>query len=268
MAIPIATSDGLELSAERHGDPSGPEILLVHGLGQSRLSWSRQIQGTLAETCHIVSYDLRGHGDSCKPSSDAAYGDPALWASDLQAVIEAAGLRQPTLVGWSLGVLVIGHYAARYGVARIKGMNAVGAVTTLAPEMQGPVPLAHRELLASPDLATRCDAIAGVLAACFVVPPPEADLRRMLVFNGMVPREMQRGVIALGCEVPDEVWTSMPRVLASCGDQDRHVRRDISSRLVDLNLEARLSVYEGAAHAPFYERPARFNRELVDFAVG
>ena len=58
----------------------------------------------------------------------------------------------------------------------------------------------------------------------------------------------------------------MPRLLATWGDEDRHVRREMSSRLLDINPAARLSVYEGAAHAPFYECPERFNRELAAFA--
>jgi non-heme chloroperoxidase len=263
----IKTADGLELAAEQHGDPSGPEILLVHGLGQSRISWSRQTQGSLARTCRVVSYDLRGHGDSSKPASRHAYEDTELWASDLQAVIDAAGLERPTIVGWSLGVLVVGHYVQRYGAERIGGLNAVGAVTTLASDMQGPVPIAFREPLASLDLATRCDAIAGFLAACFAVPPPETDLRRMLVFNGMVPREMQQGVVAMGNELPDHIWSAIPRLLATWGDEDQHVRCEMSSRLVELSRAGRLSVFEGAAHAPFYERPGRFNRELAAFAA-
>ena len=264
----VATSDGLELAAERHGDPSGPEVLLVHGLGQSRLSWSRQTHGRLAETCHIVSYDLRGHGDSSKPARVDAYADPALWAADLHAVIEAAGLRRPTVVGWSLGALVTGHYLARHGHGRLAGVNVVGAVTRLAPELLGPAALAHAEPLASPDLATRSDAIASFLAACFAVPPPEADFRRMLVFNGMVPREVQQAVGHLGHEGLDAAWAAVPRLLATWGDEDRHVRREMSSRLLDINPAARLSVYEGAAHAPFYERPERFDGELAAFAAG
>jgi pimeloyl-ACP methyl ester carboxylesterase len=42
----------------------------------------------------------------------------------------------------------------------------------------------------------------------------------------------------------------------------------MSRRLLDLNPAARLSVYEGVGHAPFYERPERFNRELAVFAAG
>jgi non-heme chloroperoxidase len=264
----IRTVDGLELVAERHGNQSGPEIVLVHGLGQSSLSWSRQTEGLLAETCHLVAYDLRGHGNSSKPDSLAAYEDAALWADDLHAVIEAAGFRRPIVVGWSLGALVAGHYLLRYGHDRVAAVNVVGAVTKLAPELLGVAALAHRDPLASPDLATRCDAVASFLSACFAVPPPEAEFRRMLAFNAMVPREMHQAVGRIGHEGLDEAWAAVPRLLATWGDEDRHVRREMSARLLALNPAARLSVYEGAAHAPFYERSERFNRELAAFAAG
>jgi pimeloyl-ACP methyl ester carboxylesterase len=264
----VSTPDGLTLAAVRHGAASGPEILLVHGFGQSRLSWARQTGGTLAETCQIISYDLRGHGDSSKPEDVAAYADPALWAADLHAVIEAAGVSRPIIVGWSLGGLIVGYYLKRYGQDRVGGVNLVGAVTKLSPELLGQAGLALREGLFSPDLATRTEAHASSLAACFVVPPPEADFRRMLVLNGMVPRGVQQGVQTFDSDGLDEVWANVPRLLVTWGDEERHTRFEMSHRVLDLNPAARMSIYEGVAHAPFYERPERFNRELAAFAKG
>jgi pimeloyl-ACP methyl ester carboxylesterase len=72
-----------------------------------------------------------GHGDSSKPQDVAAYADPALWAADLHAVIEAAGLSRPIIVGWSLGGLIAGYYLKRYGQDRLGGVNLVGALTKL-----------------------------------------------------------------------------------------------------------------------------------------
>jgi non-heme chloroperoxidase len=264
----VYTPDGLTLAAARYGAVSGPEIVLVHGLGQSGLSWVRQTGGTLAESCQIISYDLRGHGDSSKPHDVAAYADPALWAADLHAVIEAAGLSRPIIVGWSLGGLIAGYYLKRYGQEHIGGVNLVGAVTKLSPELLGQAALAQRELLSSPDLATRTDAYANFLADCFAVPPPEAEFRRMLVFNGMVPREVQQAVPTLDSEGLDEVWASIGRLLVSWGDEERHTRFEMSQRVLDLNPVAKMSIYQGVAHAPFYERPERFNRELAAFAKG
>ena len=264
----VVTPDGLELAAERHGNVSGPEVLLVHGLGQSRMSWSRQTEGTLAETCHIVSYDLRGHGDSSKPASVAAYSDRALWAADLRAVIEASGFTRPTVVGWSLGALVVGYYLHRYGAGDVSGVNAIAPVAKQELALIGLVPIAHREALAAPDLTTCSDAIASFLAACFVALPPEDEFRRMLVVNGMASREMQEAMDVLGDDGLDEVWASLPRLLATWGDEDRLIRRGMSDHLLAINPAARLSVYEGVGHAPFYERPERFNRELAAFAAG
>jgi len=264
----VHTPDGLTLAAARYGAVSGPEILLVHGLGQSGLSWARQTGGTLAETCHIISYDLRGLGNSSKPQDVAAYADPALWAADLHAVIEAAGLSRPIIVGWSLGGLIAGYYMKRYGQEHVGGVNLVGAVTKLSPELLGQAALAQRELLSSPDLATRAEAYASFLADCFAVPPPEVDFRRMLVFNGMVPREVQQAVPTLDSDGLDEVWAKINRLLVSWGDEERHTRFEMSHRVLDLNPVAQMSIYQGVAHAPFYERPERFNRELAAFAKG
>jgi non-heme chloroperoxidase len=264
----VRTPDGLTLTAARYGAISGPEILLVHGLGQSGLSWTRQTSGTLAETCQIISYDLRGHGDSSKPQDVAAYAEPDLWAADLHAVIEAAGAARPIIVGWSLGGLIAGYYLKRYGQERVGGVNLVGAVTKLSPELLGQAALAQRELLSSPDLAIRTEAYASFLADCFAVPPPEPDFRRMLVFNGMVPREVQQAIPTLNSDGLDEVWAKVRRLLVSWGDEERHTRFEMSHRVIDLNPSARMSIYEGAAHAPFYERPERFNRELAAFAKG
>jgi non-heme chloroperoxidase len=131
------------LASARHGAASGPEILLIHGLGQRRLSWSRQTSGTPAETSQIISHDLRGHGDSSRPEDIAAYADPALWAADLHAVIEAAGLSRPIIVGWSLGGLIAGYYQKHYDQDRVGGVNLMGAVTKLSPELLGQAALAH-----------------------------------------------------------------------------------------------------------------------------
>jgi non-heme chloroperoxidase len=263
----VSTSDGLELAAVRTGNPSGPEIVLIHGLGQSRLSWSRQTQSSLAESCHIVSYDLRGHGDSSKPRSVDAYADPATWAADLHAVIEAAGFARPVVVGWSLGGLIAGFYIRRYGPERVNAINLVGALTKLSPELLGELALAHVAPLSSTDLAERSDAYASFLAACFSVPPPEPEFRRMLVFNGMVPREVYQVVPFLDSDDLDAVWPTVERLLVTWGSEDRHTRLAMSRRILALNSAARMSIYQGAAHAPFYEHPSRFNSELAEFAI-
>ncbi len=261
------TRDGLTLAGQGWGNPAHPEILLIHGLGQSRLSWELQV-AALADRFRVVAYDLRGHGDSDKPADAAAYGDGALWGDDIQAVRAAAGLRRPVLVGWSLGGLAIGHYLARHGDEAIAGVNLVTAVTRLSPELLTPVSRAYAGLLASPDLAVRTDAIEKFLAACFARPPAADAFRRMLVFNGMVPRAVQQGIVRIGADGLDQAFGRVERMLVTYGALDALTAPEMSRRVLDLNPRASFSLYDQAGHTPFYEEPARFNAELAAFAAG
>ena len=267
-AFVARSPDGLDISGRSMGDPAREEILLVHGLGQSRLSWDRQTDSMLAEQFRLVTCDLRGYGDSDKPAAIEAYADGARWADDLQAVIEWTGLRRPSLVGWSLGGLVIGHYLARHGHGRIAGVNLVNAVTKLSPQLLQPAALDFAAKLASSDFSVRIDAIGAFLASCFATLPPDDDFKRMLVFNGMVPRSVQEGVVRIKSDGLDRAFARAPRVLVTYGEEDALTRPAMSKRVLHLNPQARLSTYPGAGHTPFYERPERFNRELAAFATG
>jgi pimeloyl-ACP methyl ester carboxylesterase len=66
--VSVKTSDGLTISAQDWGNPNGPEILFIHGFSQSHRSWIKQVTSSeLAKKFHMVTYDLRGHGNSDKP---------------------------------------------------------------------------------------------------------------------------------------------------------------------------------------------------------
>jgi pimeloyl-ACP methyl ester carboxylesterase len=76
------TSDGLHLSVQRYGEVGNDEIVFIHGFGESRLSWSKQTSSSLTEYYRVVSFDLRGHGNSDKPDHAAAYASGEQWSDD------------------------------------------------------------------------------------------------------------------------------------------------------------------------------------------
>src|SRR3954470_18293694 len=125
--INVKTPDGLMISAQEWGNPSGPEILFIHGFSQSYLSWMRQVNSDLAREFRMVTYDLRGHGNSDKPLDAARYRDSKAWADEVQAVMDGAGFKRPVLVGWSYAGRVISDYVTTYGAGKLAGMNFVDA---------------------------------------------------------------------------------------------------------------------------------------------
>ncbi len=87
---------------------SGPLVVLVPGMGDSRSTW-REIVEPLAATHRVVSIDLRGHGDS--DTSFTRNGDPET-AGDLHALIEHLDSGPAVLVGNSMGASAAAWAAA------------------------------------------------------------------------------------------------------------------------------------------------------------
>lgn len=103
------SADGIGLVADVAGPANAPAVLLLHGGGQTRHSWSGAMRELAGRGYHVISYDARGHGESdWSPTADYALDDRV---ADLRAIV--ATLAQPyALVGASLGGATAIHAVA------------------------------------------------------------------------------------------------------------------------------------------------------------
>ena len=83
----VTTTDGLSLAVQEAGDTTRPTIVAVHGYPDDHTVWDG-VAERLAERFHVVTYDVRGSGESDAPTGRAGYRIPQLVA-DLAAVVEA-----------------------------------------------------------------------------------------------------------------------------------------------------------------------------------
>ncbi|MCU1420799.1 MAG: Pimeloyl-ACP methyl ester carboxylesterase [Microbacteriaceae bacterium] len=114
------TVDGTRIAYRSWGESgSGSDVLLVHG-GAAHARWWDAIAPLLAAGRRVVAVDLSGHGDSEHASAYSLDG----WADQLAAVMDAAALRRPVLVGHSLGGIVSTVLAMR-GVPVLDGLVVV-----------------------------------------------------------------------------------------------------------------------------------------------
>jgi pimeloyl-ACP methyl ester carboxylesterase len=111
--VAVRTPTGMTIAADDwEGD--GAPVVLAHGGGQTRHSWGGTAAALAAHGHHVISIDLRGHGDS-DWDSDGDYSMSA-YRDDALAVVEWIGA-PVAWVGASLGGMT--------------GLHAVGG----APEL-------------------------------------------------------------------------------------------------------------------------------------
>ncbi len=105
-----------------------PGALLLHGITSSAQSWVR-VGPALANHYRVYALDMRGHGDSIKPSQGAYSLHHT--ADDAAAFIDILGLERPLLIGHSWG-------------------GATAIVLASGAESQKPVPLFSHVILEDP----------------------------------------------------------------------------------------------------------------------
>jgi pimeloyl-ACP methyl ester carboxylesterase len=104
---------------------SGPAVLLIHGLGASKVSFLPTLTA-IAPHHRAIAVDLPGFGDSHKPIF-ARY-DPAFFRAEMTALLDALELERVNVVGNSMG----GRVALEMGLS---AADRVGRLALLAPSL-------------------------------------------------------------------------------------------------------------------------------------
>lgn len=91
-------------------DGNGPALFLVHGIGAARNTWVKALP-VLTPHFTVITYDLRGHGESPKP--DTEFGLHELVA-DLHSLQNRLEIKQAHFAGHSLGGMIGPAYALAY----------------------------------------------------------------------------------------------------------------------------------------------------------
>jgi pimeloyl-ACP methyl ester carboxylesterase len=124
--------DGTELAYRETGQ--GRTLILIHGFTGTAKTW---IESGIADRIaghgyRVVMPDLRAHGDSARPHEAAAY-PPDVLADDGLALIDALGVTDYDLAGYSLGGRTVARLlsrCARPGRAVVGGQGFEAVVHT------------------------------------------------------------------------------------------------------------------------------------------
>ncbi len=241
--------------------------MLIHALSQNHLCWAKQYDSALAGDFRLVAFDLRGHGMSEAPLEPEHYTDGELWADDLAAIFDDLRLERPVVVGWSYGAFVIADYVRKYGQDRIGAVVLAGGAARLGEAafgtLIGPGFLDHFADITADDLPTNIRGMRAFVRALFVTPLPAEELETALAWSIVVPARIRANLAARELDIDDVLRALEVPVLISHGREDTATLPAMADHMLATCPSAEASWYDGVGHAPHFEEPERFNRELA-----
>ena len=108
---------------------SGPALFLTHGIGAAKNAW-RFMTSELSKYFTVVTYDLRGHGNSPVTNKNFTLDDLVL---DLEKIREKTKIDKGHFMGHSLGGMIAPAYAKKFP----NRVLSVGLLSTVAGRSEG-----------------------------------------------------------------------------------------------------------------------------------
>ena len=174
--MPRIERDGVALVYDDVGSGAGT-FVFVHGAYANRSAFDEQVRA-FASSHRIVTFDMRGHGESDKPPGPYSMDD---WAEDVRFLCSQLGVTRPIIVGHSMGGLVSVEVAAR-------DPELVRAVVTLdspsmIPGWSSRYPGSYSAAMTEPGFRDTLKEFLGV--AWHPVDDPQRQARAMAMVDAM-----------------------------------------------------------------------------------
>ncbi len=247
-----ARINGIEIDHEVGG--RGPALLLTHGYSATGRMWAPQ-RPALEPAWRVITWDMRGHGETDSPADPAAYGEP-LTVADMRGLLAHLGVGRAVIGGLSLG----GYMSLAFHLRHPDMVRALVVCDS------GP---GYRNDAARTQWNERARARAGDLEArgLAVLEGGSREMREAMARHHSAQglAHAARGMLAQdGPAVIDSLPGIRVPTLIVVGDRDTPFLAP-SEYMARKIPGARLVVIPDAGHASNIDQPAAFNHALLTF---
>lgn len=246
-----------ELAVEIDGD--GPAVLMVHGLGGTSNFYQVQAQA-LADRFRVIRVDSAGAGRS--PVADGI--SIGSHADDLAALLDQLGVSGATVIGHSMGTLVVRTLAARRPalVSRLALLGAVAEPADAARQAQRDRAATLRR---DGTAAVAPGVVANALSETTRKHKPEvaAFVRELIMRQD--PEGYARNCEALAAATdPGPVDPRLPLLLIT-GSDDKTGPPEVSQAIAATHGSATVAVIDGIGHWTALEAARDVTDHLLKF---
>ena len=248
----------IELNYQIAGD--GEPLLLIHGLGSSGRDWELQVDH-FSNHFKVITFDLRGHGKSGKPPGPYSI---KLFAEDSARLLSSLDCSPAHIMGISLGGMVGFQMGIDYPVS-VRSLVIVNSTPDLVPRnLQDRLSTWQRYWIIQ---LMGMRKLGEVLGNRFFPYPEQDELREIFIERWAENHkpsylEAMKGII--GWSVYDHIGQIKVPTLVVGSDGD-YFPTEYKEEYVKRLPRGRLEIVKDARHALPAEKPAEFNRLVLDF---
>jgi pimeloyl-ACP methyl ester carboxylesterase len=258
MKKKVTLPNGEVLAYVDTGNPGGPPVILIHGYTDNARDWVPMLP-YLAKSFRLILVDIRGHGQSGKPECCYTRID---FAYDIKLLMDALSLPQADIVGHSLGSIIAQTFA-EYWPERTHRVVLLSSTGGRPPGASGPPQFDFASEIRK--LKEPIDPDSPFMIAWWDSPTPvDPDfIRRQRKDSAAIPLQVWLAVLDQGLSSGTaycDLQSTLPRLKAPTlliwGSKDPIMEEPMRKTLRDALPAARVKVFEGLGHNPFWEDPA------------
>ncbi|MBM3127454.1 MAG: alpha/beta fold hydrolase [Chloroflexi bacterium] len=247
---------------------AGQPLILIPGLGGSRLGWAKQLE-PFAQKYRVINLDNRDAGDSAQSANAYPIGE---MADDVAGVIENLNLGAAFVVGVSMGGFIAQHLTLRHP-ARVKKLVLVATSAGGAGHVN-PKPEIAATLVRDPneDIETRVRRSYAVITGPGFADAHPEDVARAIEHGyrfQMSPEAYQRQLNAAISHTRGGTRARLAEIrvptLVIHGDCDPLVPYPNGQALAAGIPGAKFLTFPGVGHLPHIEATDEFNRAVMEF---
>jgi len=262
--MPVVQANGIDVNYEVAG--TGEPLVVIPYLAADQACYAFQVADYAKEfTCFSV--DLRGAGLSGQPGGTYT---TELFAADIAAFMQAAGLDRAHIAGLSLGAAAGMWLAAKYP-ARVASLSLHSAWPATDPFLR--VVVEGWQIMAQGLGSVTDMVIKGVFPWCFTPelyaerPDYIDSLAEFVRSRPMPPVDafLRQSEAVLSHDARAVLGSIEAPTLITFGKHDLVTSTRFAGPLTQAIPHSELIVFEDCAHAPIYENVEEFNQRTQEF---
>lgn len=255
--------NNMTFSYSDEGPTDAPVIIFIHGFPLNKSMWSGQRE-TLRNECRIITYDVRGHGNS--EAGDKEFSID-LFAHDLIDLLNALDIGKAVVAGLSMGGYIalnaIINYPGRFEALILCDTNCIAdtaetkekrfnAISDIMENgMEDYMNESIRNLFAAESLASRPDEIMAV--------------RQMISNTSEITLFDTLRALASRNETCSRLTNIEVPVLILVGEEDVIAPPSAARQMHDKIRDCRLHIIKHAGHLSNMDNPYDFNDQILNF---